>query len=256
LLGESGHGKFALVLSPIQWAVVLLWTLLGTAAIAEKNNKRPGVPVVKDLGNDLLEVGGIRVNAKLKTAQFPATVNMTSGLLEYFLVGTGGKTHESLLATDIEPTNLHAVMLLLGAKGVSPEKPTAPTGAIISSSLANEPPLKGDPVTISVSWSTGKTQHRLPAEDLIFNLHTHKAMSHGTWVYNGSYMFEGQFVAQEGKSFVALVDDPEALINNPQPGHDDDQIWSPNEKTIMPLNTAVEITVTILSNTTPAAPTP
>jgi hypothetical protein len=189
------------------------------------------------------EFRGIQVDAALKTAEFPAIVNATEGLLEYFLVGSEGKTHESLLVTKIDPTALHTVMLLLGAKGAPPENASAPSSVL---SPQKSEPMKGDRIAIKVSWGEGESRQMHAAEELIFNSQRKEPMTAGPWTYNGSYVFEGRFLAQDGQSFVALVDDPEALINNPREGRDDDQIWTPNPKTVPPLEAKVDVTITIL----------
>lgn len=219
-------------------------------AFAQESTPPPAVsPKVHELGGDLFETGGIRFDAKRKAATFPAKVNMTEGLLEYLLVGAGGKTHESLLVTDVEPLQLHTVMLLLGAKGAPPDHPAPPSGAITAGALANSAPVKGDRIGISVRRLDHEKEPAIPVEDLIQNVKTHAPMSRSPWIYNGSYIFEGQFLAQEDKSIAALVDDPEALINNPRAGHDDDQIWAPNAKKLS-ANSHVEITITLLPEPT------
>src|SRR5687768_133237 len=71
---------------------------------------------IKDLGEGRLQIGSVTVDSKQKTLTFPALVNMTTGLVEYLVVTTGGKVHESLLRTDAEPFHIHTAMLLLGLK--------------------------------------------------------------------------------------------------------------------------------------------
>jgi len=39
-----------------------------------------------------------------------------------------------------------------------------------------------------------------------------------------------------------MIDDVDAMVNNPRPGHDNDQIWEINSNALPPLNTAVEVT--------------
>ena len=51
-------------------------------------------------------------------------------------------------------------------------------------------------------------------------------MRHGAWTYNGSMFYNGKFLAEMDSSIAAMVTDPEALMNNRQPGHDNDQIWA------------------------------
>jgi hypothetical protein len=68
-------------------------------------------------------------------------------------------------------------------------------------------------------------------------------MSRGDWVYNGSRVVEGTFLARRDGSLVAIISDPDALINNPRPGRDDDEIWRVNDKLTPPAGTPVQITI-------------
>jgi len=52
----------------------------------------------------------------------------------------------------------------------------------------------------------------------------------------------GIFLAQREGSIVALIDDVDALANNPRPGNDNDQIWQIKSNALPPLNTPVEVT--------------
>ena len=71
---------------------------------------------VKQISPGVYRVGDITVDAKLGVAVFPAEVNQLVGLIEYALVTEIGKVHESFLSTKARPSDIHAAMLLLGAK--------------------------------------------------------------------------------------------------------------------------------------------
>jgi len=189
---------------------------------------------MKAIGPGLFEIGKVRLNKNDKSVTFPAVLNMSPGLVEYVLVTETGKIHESLLRTDAEPYQIHMAMLLLGAKGAGtnafPQKP--------------DEPLPGDKVLLDIAWkdARGKEQkHR--AEELIFNEQTKSPMSRGPWVYNGSRVFEGTFIAQQDGSIIALIEDPDALVNNPRQGRENDEIWEVKTNGLPPLNTAVEVTI-------------
>ena len=177
----------------------------------------------------VFEIGGVRLNKKLKTAQFDTQVNMNQGAIEYLLVSTAGKLHESLLRTTIEPEHLHVAMLLLGAQGAAPEAADV-TGA-------------ETPVRILANWQTDAGEQARPVEDWVLNKTTGAPMERGPWTYLGSKIIHGTFMAQRERSLVAIMTDPFALIGNPKPGHENDKIWSPRTAEVPPVGTPVRITI-------------
>jgi hypothetical protein len=100
-------------------------------------------------------------------------------------------------------------------------------------------------VSIQVKWKTPDGDTERSAADLIYNTDAHSVMKHGSWVYNGSLIVRGTFLAQVDGSIISLVTDPVALINNTGPGHDNDLIWTPNTNNIPPPDVPVEVTITL-----------
>jgi hypothetical protein len=177
-------------------------------------------------------------------------MNMKEGVVEYLLVNARGKTYESLLGTDTEPYYIHLAMLLIGAKGAPQTEallnsPSQPFHVNRPGAATNSPPalaIQGDPITIELAWQTAGGRKHLRAEDCIMNLVTKTNASRGFWTYNGSRVIDGIFVAQREASIVAMIDDIDAMVNNPRPGSDNDQIWQINSGVIPPTNTPVEVT--------------
>jgi len=194
-----------------------------------------------------IEFQGIQIDKEARTVTFPATINMTSGALEYLMVTETGKTHESLLSTKIQPYDIQVAMLLLGIKPAG-KTDTEPPAQITKQYLATVPEMKGEKVSLLVEWKDGKGQHRVRAESMVWNLKTKQAMTDGPWTYNGSEMYGGKFLAQVDGSVAALVRDSAALINNPRPGNDDDQIWTPNWNATPKEGTGVEVVVKLEEN--------
>jgi hypothetical protein len=64
---------------------------------------------------------------------------------------------------------------------------------------------------------------------------------------------DGVFLADEESSIVAVITDPTALVNNPREGYDNDEIWQIQEKAVPPMDTPVEISIT-LAESTPIKP--
>jgi hypothetical protein len=207
---------------------------------------------VKEIAPGIFQVGAVRLDKAGRALTFPATLNMNEGLIEYLVVTTSGKTHESLLRTEVEPLHLQVAMLLLGAKGAQ-AKPLskAPVGGPLSVkelAKADAEAIKGEPVSIEVQWTAGgkKTQRRI--EELVLSRATKSPMSKGDFVFNGSRVWEGTFVAQRDGSIISTIIDPDAMFNNPRPGREDDQIWEIIKKKAPAVGTPVELTITLKSD--------
>lgn len=173
------------------------------------------LPALQRVGDGLFALGQVRLDKNQSTVSFPAVMNMNAGAIEYALVGSNGKIHESLLRTDVEPLQVHTAMLLLGAKDTTPR--LAP-GQV-------PPGPRGDEILIWFEWDKQGRRERVRIEDCIRNTESGKIMTRGPWVYNGSRLVNGQFLAQTLLSFVAVMEDSDALVNNPRPGHENDKIW-------------------------------
>ena len=200
----------------------------------------------------IFRLGSITVDREAKTVRFPATVQLTSGALEYLLVTEEGKTHESLLVTKVSPYKLHVAMLLLGASAAKQTK-ELPPAQLNAANLKTAPELTGDKVDILVSWKVNDEEKQVSVVEWVHNQLTKTTMTPEPWIYTSSTIYKGTFLAQQEGSIVALVTDPVALINNPRPGNHDDSIWSVEKEKVPPANTAVEITFQILPKSTESA---
>jgi hypothetical protein len=189
-------------------------------------NEKP--PDIQQTGPGLFQLGPIRIDRPKDTVSFPATVNLTNVVIEYAVVTQLGKAHESLFLTEVDPYQLHVAMLLLGV-----------TNQLRTVQSPSFPP--GEPIQISVSWMAGRKEVRLRLEDLILRGEGGKVMEPGPWIYNGSRSVDGVFGAQSDGSIVSVIEDTVALVNNPRPGRDDDDLWFPNSKRVPPVKSAVWI---------------
>jgi len=189
-------------------------------------------PTVKQIGPSLFELDGIHLDKREQAVSFRALVNMKQGNLEYLLVTTTGKTHESLLRTEAKPLQIQLALLLLGGRGTTNALPQDPAK-----------PLPGDKVNIELSWKVNGRVERFPAEQFITDQKAGGPMRRGHWIYNGSRVREDGFAAQMDGSIVSLITDPDALINNPRPGREDDDNWLPRANDLPPLNSPVEVII-------------
>ncbi|MBM3824065.1 MAG: hypothetical protein FJ404_14465 [Verrucomicrobia bacterium] len=194
----------------------------------KQNPTHPSVTnaAVTPLGGGEFRIGLIQFRKDPPSIRFPATLNMTRGILEYVLVHADGKTHESLLKTDAQPLHLHLAALL---SGLAPG--------------TNNPGLKTPTLlrlTVEATLENGTT-HPVPPELWIQHKPAGKSLSPGPWQYLGSRTSEGVFLAQRDGSIISLITDPDALIGNPRPDRDGDDAWHVDSSSVPPLHTPVRV---------------
>ncbi|MDB6057082.1 MAG: hypothetical protein JWO95_926 [Verrucomicrobiales bacterium] len=217
------------------------------------NGQTNSTPPLVEVSPGIFRIGLVQLDKNKKSVQFPAVLNMDHGLIEYLLVTTRGKTHESLLKTRAEPYHIHIAMLLLGAKGAAQSKELlkAPTGEFhvnapgtATNRLADL--LKGDAVRIEILGTNaqGATTTNA-AEDWITDLQTRKSAARGTWNYNGSRVVDGIYMAQQQGSIVAVIDDVDAMVNNPRKGHENDLVWEVRSNSVPKVNEKVVVRLTL-----------
>ncbi|MSR42509.1 MAG: hypothetical protein EXS29_01845 [Pedosphaera sp.] len=201
--------------------------------------KPPAPPQVQQIAPGLFQVGTVRLDKNKQTLSFPAHFHITEGLIEYLVVTTAGKLHESLLRTEAQPQHVQVSMLLLGAKA-------APADQI--QQLLEKPNLAipGAPVEIELRWKAGGKERSVRIEELVLNKKTKGPMPKGSFVFNGSRVFEGTFIAQRDGSIVSLITDADAQFNNPHPGREDDENFTIAKDKVPPKDTAVEVLIRLV----------
>jgi hypothetical protein len=235
-LGSSGLAILALGLAagPIR-------------AQAPAQNQPP--PRMEEISPGVYRLGKMRLDKKARTLSFPASVNMDEGAVEYLLVSPHGCAHESLLATDVRPSDIHFAMLLLGAEGAptvnTPGNPPQTASQMDLESLKNAPKPGGDAIQISVRWKEEGSAKTTPVEDWLFHTETEKAMPRGPWLYSGSYLSGQTFAAEAEGNLAAVVLNSAALINNPRNGNTDDRVWLVHKEAVPKKGTPVELTLTL-----------
>jgi hypothetical protein len=193
-----------------------------------------GTPV-KRVAPGIFRVGEIEINKGSKSVSFPAVVNQDRGLLEYLLVRNGGKTHESLLRTQVQPYDLQVAFLLLGFEG---------SDAPLRFQGAPERP-RGEAVTIAMSLTgtDGKAVSLAPEAWVVKKTGvTSSTIDRLDWVFTGSVIVSGRFLAQDEGSIIALYHDPVAMIDNASEGGESDKVWFVREG-IPPVGTPVTLTI-------------
>ena len=181
----------------------------------------------------LYRLGDVEINAKARTLSMPGKVNMQKGLVEVFACTPRGKRHESVLVVDVDPIYLQLGLLLLGlSEGSNPSCP------------GEEPQPVGGMMDIWVEWQVeGQKKVKRRAEELIMDLRTDEPMQRTHWVFLGSMVYEGRFLARDIGSLITTYHDATAIIENPHPSCKDDTLYEANPDVVPPVGTPVKVTI-------------
>lgn len=189
---------------------------------------------VTKINDNLYKMGNVKIHKDKRSISIPGSINMADGLVEYLACGLRGKLHESVLALDAEPFHIHAALLLIGL--VPGDRPLPFQGS-------PEPPC-GDPLVLRISWKGPDNKLvEYPPEDLIINTDEKKTMEKSDWVFSGSAMNDGRYMAQIDGSVVAVFHDPYAIIDHRSISGADDTHFFANKEILPPYGTPVELKI-------------
>lgn len=181
-------------------------------------------PMVVDLGAGRFSIGALTFDSHTREITIPAAVNMREGAVEYLLVSRGGKVHESVFVTDVDPRDIHVAALLLGMKP-QPDLGSGSSTAVVRGKGA---------VVISVEWDRNGPPERIFLNETVNLSDPSTGVASGTlpagaWLYNGSRIeSDGVFAATRHGSIISIIRDDDSLMNNPGASRDNDEIHTPN----------------------------
>jgi hypothetical protein len=190
----------------------------------------------KQIGPGVFQFGTVTLDKSRRSVSWPISINMRTGVVEYAVVTAAGKTHESVFRTSSEPKDVHAALLLLG---VTPAGTNQFPAELTT-------PIPGEPVGIEVSWKESGKEVRRPMESFVVTITNGAGLNPGPWTYNGSHFSEGSFAAQRDGSIISVHIDPGALINNPRPGRENDDLHYVNSAALPAADPPMEVTVRLL----------
>ena len=187
---------------------------------------------IKQINETQFQLDNIFIDVAKQEVMLPAAVNMKDGLVEVFLCARGGKVHESVFVAEVVPYYLQVALILIGLKDGHDD--------LYKSSKFR---VKGDSVEIWVDWKTAGVTHSYRAEELIWNMTADTTMRKTSWVFTGSWVEQGRFIADDVKSLVTTYNDRAAIIDNPLTTGQNDEVYRANKKVLPTKETAVRITI-------------
>lgn len=188
--------------------------------------------LLNKLGGEPLEDGNIKLGlAKIDRAKmeisFPAEVNLRSGELEVLICNPGGRTHESLLITELDPLQFQIALLLIGAENGF----RIPDASIQQGSL----------LKIDVETEDGK---RHPIEYWLHDKKRGGQRKTDDWVFVGSsFGHDGSCLAKEEGNIANTWTFGNTIIDNPSDDADDDSALEAFTERIPPVGTKVTVCV-------------
>jgi hypothetical protein len=213
----------------------------------------PVKPAVEKLDDTRFRIGKVVFDKKNREVRFPTKVNMVEGLLEYLVVHQNGKVHESLLTTDVSPTQINLAMTLLRYPASRELYPLPSETGGASNNYPDVPAdvKAGARVAIDVEWNDNGRTRRNPVNDWIQHAVKTTAMPPGPWIYGGSEFFDGKFVPETTGDISAIFVSPAALINYAGDDNRDDTVWLPYPKRVPAEGTNVTVIISPYSSTKP-----
>jgi hypothetical protein len=149
-------------------------------------------------------------DAKNKQVRVEADALAVDAPLEFFCVLTNTSEHESVLRSNVKPSDLHTALLAIGLK---PGRPVS-----FSETTHKWSPPQGPPLQVHVEWQDkdGKTVS-VPAYRLMRNTKSKKEMPILTWVFVGSRTMEdGSYAADTTGYIISVVNFDLTVIDIPE----------------------------------------
>lgn len=200
-------------------------------------------PLIKKLEGSKYELGPIKFDSATREIRFPAEVNMTEGLLEFLLVHRNGKIHESLLLTEIDALHLNVVLKLLHYKQSRELFYIPVEDGRLPDKRFEEPEdvRKAARLKLECEWNQDGKSQRAPVTQWIAHGTTQERMPDSDWIYTGSVVDRGRFIAKETGDLIAIFTSSAAVLNYPGKDLDNDEVWFCRNGHVPPQGTKVTI---------------
>ena len=196
----------------------VLWLLTVCMLLADAAKPPVGV---KRLADGNLQVGEIIVRVARGELAFPARFELQEGALEVIIAKPNGRLHETLLVTPCSALQLQTLLYLLHADN--------------GARKAGKFERRGDLVDIDIEWTDDDGKKlREPIETWITDNRTQKPMKRIGWVFVGSEVREGTFLADAEGNVVVNWSQGSTVLDSADPESENDMLHSVNTKKPQP----------------------
>lgn len=211
----------------------------------------------------VVEIGKVKVFRAKGLAQVQGRVEIQRNLVELFACAEGGKVHETVVVMECQPSHLNIALQLLGLSDGGQAKAfrevqSEEDGKVVKRTVEvleeNGPNFLGDPrkpvgdrVIVEILWTDDGKEHRVRAEDMVWDRARKRSMPRAGWVFTGSRLVENpmtgrpEFAADHSKTIMTTWHDPDSLLDNPLPDGGDDEAYFANPDVVPSRGTPVTI---------------
>ena len=225
-------------------AIVAVW---GLGAGADEPKKPGATPAKSEAAPEpgLVRLGpNVWMDKARKRVVVQAEVVQREAQLEQLLCLKGTKEHEAILAVDARAYVIHAGLLAIGAK---PGRP-----------VQFQPeyrPASGQRIDVWLKWTADGREHRVRAQQWIYNLRTKAAMTEH-WVFAGSLLLkdpqtgEAFYQAEDG-DVICVANFPSAMLDIAiqSSSSNSELVFEAFTERIPPVGTRVTVTLEPVSGT-------
>lgn len=203
---------------------------------------------VERTGEHRYRIGEIEFDSETRELRLPAKVNMREGgPTEYLLVHEKGKVHEAILTTPVSPLHLQIALKLLRyqAGGERLFERLAPSGGFDEPKVTPEQTRERERAGAEAMQFSFKPEGGEVIMDnaMVYDAESGRAMENGEWIYTGSGVENGRFLAESTGSIVAIYLDPIALFNMTREGAEIDERWGANRDILPAVGTLGVFTI-------------
>jgi hypothetical protein len=163
-------------------------------------------PPIKKLGENLLQLGNLVVDTRLKEVTAPGHF-LRDQVLEFIAcTKNSSRSYESAIEIDTDAVTYNLALIMIGLERSRSVVPRHHFDLI-------EP--EGDEVEIFIELNMGEKTRRIRAEELLYDTKVRRKPPMGTWVYTGSeVMAGGRYRAETDGILISFVHDPGSIIEN------------------------------------------
>jgi hypothetical protein len=218
----------------MQKKILFLLHFLAVFELFSESNSST-LPKIQKIGPGIYDFGGVVIDKSKISVSIPAISNQVNGLVEYGIVHENGKIHESLFRTKVRPQTFHTSLLLLKFKPVDS----------FFDNLWSDNPIEIDYsdkcFEILVNWEVKGKKRQAKLEDLSINQARKSPINQKSFIFTGSRIVAGTFLAESTGSILAIYADDNAIINNSHYDSTNDDVWIANKNEMPPLEIPVII---------------
>ena len=102
---------------------------------------------------------------------------------------------------------------------------------------------------IRLEWQQDGESRTATINELIHHAATEKPMAGDPWVYGGSYIEDGYFIAESSGDLIAIFLSNAAMINFSGKDNRSDEVWLPHPTRIPEVGTPVTVTLSPFPST-------